>query len=56
LAGELSINHPGECLGQRGEKSHSFPRDHTAATEPVFLQRRVQLPPASRGHLFVPAC
>lgn len=33
LAGELSINHPGECLGQQGEKSHSFPRDHTAATE-----------------------
>lgn len=33
LAGELSINHPGECLGQQGENSHSFPRDHTTATE-----------------------
>lgn len=55
LAGELSINHPGECLGQRGEKSHSFPRDHTAATDPSVSAKKSSAASCLQGS-FVCSC
>lgn len=55
LAGELSINHPGECPWQQGENSHSFPQDCAAAAKRRVSTERIHALLGSGSRLFAPA-
>lgn len=55
LAGELSINHPGECPWQQGENSHSFPQDCAVATKHYVSTKRIHALFGAGSHLFAPA-